>query len=158
MTINSLPADSDVIEDGSLVMIRVIDAPAELVFQAWTDPDHLARWWGPKGLHTPRNTVEVEPQVGGSWKATMVRDDDGAEFPSHSVFVVVEPPRHFELEAHPDSGFPSTLSVTLEELQGKTVMTVVNRVLTEAAPTFDGMIEGWGTAFVKLRRLVGATV
>jgi uncharacterized protein YndB with AHSA1/START domain len=50
-------------ERRELVLSRVFDAPRELVFQAWTDPKHLAQWWGPKGFTNPVCEVDARPAV-----------------------------------------------------------------------------------------------
>jgi uncharacterized protein YndB with AHSA1/START domain len=51
---------------------HVFDAPREAVFAAWVDPDQVARWWAPGGLEVPRESVEIEPRVGGAFRLTMV--------------------------------------------------------------------------------------
>jgi len=76
--------------DREIVTTRVMRAPPERVFKAWTDPDHLAQWWGPKGF---TNSFEVfEPRPGGTWRFVM-HGPDGATFPNESVFVEVAPER-----------------------------------------------------------------
>ena len=59
-----------------LVITRVFDAPRELVFKAFTDPDQIAQWFGPVGYSVPRDTVEVDLRVGGHQRLTMVPDSD----------------------------------------------------------------------------------
>jgi uncharacterized protein YndB with AHSA1/START domain len=54
------------------VVSRVFDAPPELVYRAFTDPDQLARWWGPHGCSLPRQSIESDPTVGGHQRFTMV--------------------------------------------------------------------------------------
>jgi uncharacterized protein YndB with AHSA1/START domain len=44
-----------------LVITRVFDAPRELLFEAWTEPEHFVRWWGPKGYTTPYCTIDLRP-------------------------------------------------------------------------------------------------
>ena len=62
------------------------------MFNAWIDPDRLARWFGPRGVHTPRETITVEPAVGGELRLTMVDDATGAEYPALFRFTeLVEP-------------------------------------------------------------------
>jgi len=72
---------------------RVIDAPRERVFEAWTDPDQLAEWWGPAGFSTPRSSVSIDARPGGEWTATMKSNgDDGTEVPFHGVYEKLESP------------------------------------------------------------------
>jgi uncharacterized protein YndB with AHSA1/START domain len=75
-----------------LDIVRVFDAPRQLVWDAWTDPDQIAQWWGPAGMHTPRESVELDVRPGGVFRITMVQSATGAEFPSDMRFTqVVEP-------------------------------------------------------------------
>jgi uncharacterized protein YndB with AHSA1/START domain len=69
--------------DRELSTGRVLDAPRERVFAAFTDPERLARWWGPKGF---RSTFQVfEPRPGGAWRFVM-HGPDGGNFPNESIF------------------------------------------------------------------------
>ncbi|MGC2225172.1 MAG: SRPBCC domain-containing protein [Methylocella sp.] len=52
-----------------VVITRVFDAPRGLVFKAWTDPEHMVRWWGPKGFTNP--ICELDARVGGAWRTVM---------------------------------------------------------------------------------------
>jgi len=58
-----------VAEDLTLHITRIFDAPRPLVFKAWTDPNHLARWWGPRGFTLPSCEAEFRP--GGSYRYHM---------------------------------------------------------------------------------------
>lgn len=62
-----------------LVITRMFDAPRELVWKAFTDADQLAAWFGPVGWSVPRDTVSVEPRVGGHQRFTMVNDADPSQ-------------------------------------------------------------------------------
>jgi uncharacterized protein YndB with AHSA1/START domain len=83
--------DEITVTDREIISERVFDAPRELVFRAWTEPDHLARWFGPKGF---TNTFQVfEPRPGGQWKFLM-HSPNGVDYPNESVFEeVVRPSR-----------------------------------------------------------------
>ncbi len=70
---------------------RVFDAPRELVFDAWTNPEHMTRWWGPK-IFT-NHSCELDVQPGGAWQITM-RSPDGVDHRCHGIFTeVVKPER-----------------------------------------------------------------
>jgi len=74
-----------------IVISRVFDAPREMVWEAWTDPEQVVRWWGPRGFTTTIETMDVRP--GGVWKHVM-HGPDGTDYPNKSVFIeVVEPER-----------------------------------------------------------------
>ncbi len=78
-------------EDREIVSTRVVNAPRERVFRAWTEAEHLRQWWGPKGF---TNTFqEFDPRPGGAWRFVM-HGPDGTDYPNESRFVeVVEPER-----------------------------------------------------------------
>jgi len=77
--------------DREIVISRVLDAPREMVWDAWTDPEQVVRWWGPRGFSTTIDTMDVRP--GGIWKHVM-HGPDGGDYPNKSVFTdVVEPER-----------------------------------------------------------------
>jgi uncharacterized protein YndB with AHSA1/START domain len=61
-----------------LVITRVFDAPRELVYRAFVDPDQIAQWFGPVGFSVPRDTVEVDARSGGYQRFVMVSDADPA--------------------------------------------------------------------------------
>lgn len=77
--------------DREIVSTRVFNAPRKLVWKAWTDPKHLAQWWGPKGF---TNTFhEFDLRSGGVWRFVM-HSPDGTDYPNRSVFVeIVKPER-----------------------------------------------------------------
>src|SRR5204863_7596494 len=73
---------------------RIFDAPRELVWKAWTDPEQVSRWFGPRGFTTPLSNVSMDVRTGGTFELTMVSDDDGKEYPAGGTFLeVVEPER-----------------------------------------------------------------
>src|SRR5689334_18469516 len=69
------PSDSS---DREIVITRVIDAPRELVFAAFTDAEHISNWWGPNGFRT--TTYEKDVRPGGVWRFTM-HGPDGTDYP-----------------------------------------------------------------------------
>jgi uncharacterized protein YndB with AHSA1/START domain len=70
----------------------VIDAPRDEVWRAWTEPEQIAAWWGPKGMSVPPESVEMDVRPGGVFRLTMVADASGAEFPTDMHYREVEPP------------------------------------------------------------------
>jgi uncharacterized protein YndB with AHSA1/START domain len=77
---------------GELRFTRVVDAPRELVFRCMIDPDHLARFWGPKGTSAPREHITVDPRPGGVFETLMVNDADGSEYRTRAVYDEVQAP------------------------------------------------------------------
>jgi uncharacterized protein YndB with AHSA1/START domain len=122
---------------------RVFDAPRELVWKAWTDPEHVARWFGPRGFTTPRSTVTMDVRPGGTFEFTMVSDADGTEIPSGGTFLeVVEPERL----VWRDRDIDLTVTITFADLVGRTEMTCHVAGKTGGAAAYDG----WSTMFDKL--------
>jgi uncharacterized protein YndB with AHSA1/START domain len=76
---------------GELRITRVFDAPRELVFRCMTDADHVAHFWGPKGVTAPRDRITLEARPGGVFETVMV-NDDGTEYPTRAVFDEVRAP------------------------------------------------------------------
>src|SRR5579871_3749344 len=123
------------------VIARVFEAPRALVFKAWTDPKHMAQWWGPRGFTNPVCELDVRP--GGAWRIVM-RGPDGALHPTKGVYrEVVEPERlvmtinHSELsdewhdlvnpnrdKAKGKPGLEGVMTVMFEEFDGRTKLTV----------------------------------
>jgi uncharacterized protein YndB with AHSA1/START domain len=81
--------------DREFVHSRLIDAPRERVFRAFSDPVHLARWWGPKGFASTFRAFDLRP--GGAWRFVM-HGPDGVDYPNESVFVEVVAPERIVFE------------------------------------------------------------
>jgi len=141
--------------DHEFVITRVFDAPREVVFKAWTDPQRLKRWWGPKGFTNP--ACEVDARPGGAIRIDM-RAPDGVVYPMTGTFVeVVEPERlvfiSAALDANGEPLFEVLNTVTFSEEGGKTKLTVhasVSKVKGEAAPHLAGMEKGWSMSLDRL--------
>ena len=137
----------------ALTITRVFDAPREPVWQAWTEPEHLRRWWGPKGFTSP--VCRIDLRVGGAYLYCM-RSPEGRDFWSTGVYreIVplerlvctdsfadekgnVVPASHYGMS----SDFPLELQVTVtfEEHDGKTKLTVTD--LFDTAEDRDGMLQ-----------------
>ena len=69
---DAMTADARMPSDREIVISRLIDAPQELVFDAWTDPEQVVQWWGPRGFTTTTHKMEVKP--GGVWRFVMIED------------------------------------------------------------------------------------
>ena len=74
--------------DKSLVIERTYDAPIDLVWKAWADPQQAKQWWGPRGFKAP--VVELDERPGGKWRALMI-GPDGIELWQHGVYREIEP-------------------------------------------------------------------
>jgi uncharacterized protein YndB with AHSA1/START domain len=116
-----------------ILIERILDAPRELVWKAWTDPAHLAQWWGPTGFTTTIEQMDVRP--GGAFKQVM-HGPDGTDYPHSSVFVeVVKPERIvYTLEGGRagDTAIRFEATWTFEALGEKTRVTI-DMVFSSAA-------------------------
>lgn len=74
--------------DRELRLTRTLDAPVELVWEVWTQPEHIAEWWGPNGFTNTISKMEIEP--GGEWDLVM-HGPDGTDYKNQSVFKEVVP-------------------------------------------------------------------
>jgi uncharacterized protein YndB with AHSA1/START domain/DNA-binding transcriptional ArsR family regulator len=139
-----------------LVLTRVFDAPRRLVFKAWTDPKHVAKWWGPHGFTNPVCKLDVRP--GGQIRIDM-RGPDGTVYPMSGVYQeVVEPERLvFTSAALDERGkplFEVLTTVTFTEQGGKTTQTLRARVVSRADkgdPYLAGMEAGWTQSLERLK-------
>jgi uncharacterized protein YndB with AHSA1/START domain len=122
--------------DREIVTTRVFDAPRELVFNAWTDPKHLAQWWGPNGFTSTIHQMDVRP--GGLWRLTM-HGPDGVDYKNESVFTEVVKPERLAY-THVSPRFHAT--VTFEEECGKTKLTM--RMLFETVLEHDRVVNVFG--------------
>lgn len=80
--------------DREIVIVRVVDAPQELVFQAFTEVRHLSRWWGPKGFTTTTRSFEFRD--GGVWDFVM-HGPDGTDYPEWITWTAISPPERIAL-------------------------------------------------------------
>ena len=110
-------ADAGSTVDREFVHSRLIDAPRERVFRAFSDPAHLARWWGPKGFTSTFHEFDLRP--GGAWRFVM-HGPDGANYPNESVFVEVVAPERVVLEHI--SGHHFQMTITFSAQGAKTVV------------------------------------
>jgi uncharacterized protein YndB with AHSA1/START domain len=110
--------------DREIVMIRAFDAPRELVFEAWTNPEHVRHWWGLRSSTIVVCEGDVRP--GGSWRY-VTRETNGVEVPFTGFYQEVDPPGRlvytemYDVEPF-NSGEPAVNTVTFTEEDGSTVV------------------------------------
>ncbi len=142
--------------DREIVATRVFDAPRELVFQMWTDPRHVAQWWGPNGFTSTIQEMDVRP--GGVWRFTM-RGPDGKDWPNVVTYEQVVPPERL-VYLHGDDNEPDMFhnTITFDDQDGKTALTMRAVFKTAAAREFvvreRGAIEGGQQTVARLERYV----
>lgn len=143
-----------------LVLTRLIDAPREKLFRAWTEPKLVTQWFAPRPWTTPRAEMDVRP---GGASLIVMRSPEGEEFPNHGVFLeVVRNEKLVFTDAYTSAWVPSpkpfmTAIVTFEDEGGKTRYTARARHWTaedKAAHEKMGFHEGWGICADQLAALV----
>ncbi len=151
------------VADLTLTITRVLDAPRSLVFQAWTQPERVKRWWGPKTFTTPVGEIDLRP--GGVFR-TCMRSPEGQEFWSRGTYrEIVEPerivctdsfadeqgnvvsPEHYGMS--PEWPVEALVTVTLADEAGKTRLTLEHSPLPPGRER-DLCRQGWEESFDKL--------
>lgn len=111
------------VEGRAMVLGRVYDAPRELVWEAFSKPEHLDKWWGPNGFTT--KTKEHDFREGGVWRHTMVASD-GTEFPNRTEYLeIVEPERMVYRIGDDDNHEMFRSTVTFMEFMGQTHVNMI---------------------------------
>lgn len=149
--------------DKELVITRVFDAPRNLVWKAWTEPEHVMEWWGPKGFTAP--IVKTDFRVGGKSLLCM-RSPEGEDYWSTGVYrEIVEPEKIVTTDSFSDAqgnvvpashygmsgDWPSELlvTVTFEEDDGKTKLTLRHEGFPDTENR-DLAKAGWSESLDKL--------
>ena len=116
-----------------IVITRTFAAPRELVFEAWTTPEHFSVWFGSSQVEVPLDSLEMDVRVGGSWKATMVLPD-GNTINWVGEYLEVDPPSRLvmTLTDNPSKPEREPVTVDLKEVEGGTEMH-----MTQAAAGFS---------------------
>ena len=138
--------------DREIVITRVVAAPRRLVFEAYTNPEHVSNWMlGPEGWAMP--VCEIDLRLGGVWHFVW-RRDDGTEMAMRGVYREIVPPERLVSTDAWGGDWPETLNtLILTEEAGKT--TITQRVLYPSKEARDaalktGMLEGMTTTFERL--------
>lgn len=139
----------------TLTIKRTFDAPIELVWEAWTQPEHVAKWWGPKGMAI--NVVEHNFKAGGKWKYVMPMPD-GGEFISEGEYSEIV---KFQKIVTSANFRPMTEGVEIRVLFEKSGEQT-NFVFSVVHPTEEyckqqekmGFYNGWGSALSRMEALL----
>jgi len=153
-----------------LTVTRVFDAPRSLVFKAWTDPEHVTRWWGPKGFTTP--FLKIDPRPGGEVHYCM-RSPEGRDFWGKGIYrEIVEPERlvftdfftdekgnlvpatHYGMS--PDWPEELLVTVTFAEHEGKTKLTLQHAGVPKGKEG-DSCEAGWTESLERLAEHLAET-
>ncbi len=155
--------ESQTRNEKELRIIRVFDAPRERVWKAWTDPERVKSWWGPRSFTAP--FAKIDLRVGGKYLYCM-RSPDGKDYWSTGVYreivpmqrIVatdsfadekgnVVPATHYGMS--PDLSLEFVVTVTFEEYQGKTRLTLTHKGFSSGRDS-EMASQGWNESFDKL--------
>lgn len=141
-----------------LEFVRTYDAPRKLVWEAWTNPDQMAQWWGPRGVTTPRESIELDLRPGGRMAFDMVDEATGTRYQNSGTFLEVEPPARLVWS---DDGFADgrgkgTATVTFAEVDASTTTLTVHLMADFSDTVRAGAEHGWGSQLDKLADYLAA--
>jgi uncharacterized protein YndB with AHSA1/START domain len=135
------------VSDRELLLMRVFNAPRDLVFEAWTKPEHLMKWWGPAEF--PADSISVDVRVGGRWRNSLRSVEDGSLLWHEGEFREIVPPEKLVFTFAWDGGEENIVTVTFADQGAKTLMTFHQAPFSKI-PDRDGHIEGWTSCFDRL--------
>lgn len=143
--------------DREIIITRTFNAARQLVYEVWTDPKHIAQWFGPEGFTTRVTEMDLRP--GGKWCYVMIAPD-GTEYPSQGVFREVVPLERIVTSDEFGEGIEKVLDIdlpqgmvvttTFEDLDDKTRLTI--RIVHESVDDRRkheemGVVAGWNSSF-----------
>ncbi|MGG1554617.1 SRPBCC family protein [Paenibacillus ferrarius] len=117
--------------ENEITITRIIDASRELVFTAWTQEEHLTKWWGPNGFTSTFQKFEMTP--GGTWEFIM-HGPDGVDYPNTNTVIEVVRPERIVLSHDLFPHFVAT--AVFEDMDGKTKLTYSSK-FEERADVFE---------------------
>ncbi|VXB97983.1 SRPBCC family protein [Pseudoclavibacter sp. 8L] len=135
---------------------RSVGAPRDRVWRAWTDPDELTLWHHPVGVSTPRDSIAVDVREGGTYRYTMVNDENGEEYPTAGTYLLVsEPDRLVFTWGSPDDDPAESPVVAVDfTASGDETELALHVRGIAGEPGDDNVYDGWTQALENLARHV----
>ncbi len=134
-----------------LLIERVFNAPRELVFTAWTNPEHIRKWFGPR--HHPAREIAMDVRPGGRWRSCLRSPETGNDLWVGGVYREIVPPERlvftFAWEEEGERGLETVVTITFAEQGAKTLMTF-RQTPFQSAGELDGHRGGWTSCFDRL--------
>jgi uncharacterized protein YndB with AHSA1/START domain len=134
-----------------IYITRIIDAPRQKVWDAWTKPEYLSQWWGVPPLAATRETTSIDLKVDGSWHADMVNTSNGIRMPFAGKYLEINSPNKlvFTIE---EAGNPDTETVTLtfKDRVGTTEMTLHQKGHLPPDQYGDPLRNGYNSFFERM--------
>ena len=138
-------------QDKQFTITRVFDAPRELVWQAWTDPEEAAVWWHPRGVETPRESVRLDAHVGGRYSYTMI-GPDGTTYPTMGIYREISAPERLVFtwgSPGDDDDILPVISIDLAQHgpDGEQTLMTFHLQGIDGRPGDENVYDGWDQAF-----------
>jgi uncharacterized protein YndB with AHSA1/START domain len=148
-------SESNDLKDRTVTIEKTLNAPIKLVWEAWTQPEHIIQWWGPKGMDT--KVIAHDFTVGGQWKYTMLMPD-GNEFVTDGVYTEIVA---LERICSTANFKPMTEGIEIQALfaadgaQTKFTFNIIHPTVAYCKQqTAMGILNGWGSVFERLEAFV----
>ncbi|NUL82220.1 MAG: SRPBCC family protein [Armatimonadetes bacterium] len=122
--------------DCEIVVIRTVNAPARLVFEAWTKAELFRRWWVPKSYGLNLVSCEMDVRAGGRYRLAFLHEGSTMEF--FGTYLEVTPDSRLVWTNDEGDAGQTVTTVTFEEIEGKTLLTVSNLYPSKEALEADG--------------------
>jgi len=150
---NASPSAAAEAAERELVVTRLVDAPRDMVYAAWTEPEQAMQWWGPAGFAVTVLEMDVRPD--GKWRKCM-RAPDGKDYWRSGVYREVVAPERLVFTYVSDDprgapGHETVVTVIFEERGAKTMMTLRHSGFQSKAAR-DSHLGGWGSSLERFAR------
>jgi uncharacterized protein YndB with AHSA1/START domain len=147
--------------DRELVVTRIVDGPARIVFDAWTRPELFQRWWAPRSFGVSLISFEADIRTGGTYRLVMGHPSSDRPMAFVGRYIEVTPCSRLVWTNEEGGDEGAVTTVTFEEIDGRTQ--VVVRELYPSKDALDaamasGSTRGWGEQFEQLNHLVAGLV
>ena len=153
----AIAAEATLSAELGLVITRIFDAPRRLVFKLWTEPEHLAVWWGPRGFTTISGRLDVRP--GGAWLRSM-QAPNGSIIRKHGIYREIVAPERLVLtyitdDAAGNPGPETLVTVTFADIGRRTRLTL-HQAIFEYVAARDDHRRGWTGAIERFAAYLSA--
>lgn len=142
-----------------LTITRTFAAPRELVYAAWTLPEHFSVWFGTEAVEVPLETLSMDVRVGGTWNAVM-HLPDGSTIHWNGEYTEVDPPERlaFTMSDDPSSDAREPVTVVLAEVAGGTEMTLTQTGGNLTEEQYAQTVIGYNGFFDAMEKLLAAQI
>lgn len=142
------------ISELELVVTHIVNAPARLVWQAWTNPELFRQWWVPKSFPITLQSCEMDVRIGGQYKLVFPFENSTMEF--FGTYVEVEPTSRLVWTNDEGEAGQTITTVTFEEVDGKTKLSVLSLFPSKEALEADGSTAALPEVLGQLEEIVAS--